>query len=72
MIAQQVLCIQQAIIMNVKEFEFESKIIPLNTSFGVFITMNPGKEGAMRPMGLRWGVCSWTPWVASRPRILMS
>jgi dynein heavy chain len=41
-IAQQVLCIQQAIILSAKEFEFEGKIIPLNTGFGVFITMNPG------------------------------
>jgi len=41
-IAQQVLCIQQAIITSAKEFEFEGKIIPLNTAFGVFITMNPG------------------------------
>jgi hypothetical protein len=43
-IAQQVLCIQQAIAKRSKEFDFEGKIIPLNFAFGVFITMNPGKE----------------------------
>ena len=44
-IAQQVLCIQQAIVLSAKEFEFEGKLIPLNTAFGVFITMNPGYAG---------------------------
>ncbi|KAF1335991.1 Dynein heavy chain, partial [Globisporangium splendens] len=44
-IAQQVLCIQQAIIADVDRFEFEGKMIRLNTGFGVFITMNPGYAG---------------------------
>lgn len=44
-IAQQVLCIQQAIMRRAKEFDFEGRVIPLNTSFGVFITMNPGYAG---------------------------
>jgi dynein heavy chain len=44
-IAQQVLCIQQAMVMNLKEFEFEANLIPLKPSFGVFITMNPGYAG---------------------------
>ena len=44
-IAQQVLCIQQAIMKHVKEFEFEGQMIPLNFAFGVFITMNPGYAG---------------------------
>eukprot|EP01041_Mallomonas_annulata_P002945 gene2945-5789_t len=44
-IAQQVLCIQQAIVKRAKEFDFEGHIIPLNFSFGVFITMNPGYAG---------------------------
>lgn len=44
-IAQQVLCIQQAIIADVDQFEFEGKLIRLNTGFGVFITMNPGYAG---------------------------
>lgn len=44
-IAQQVLCIQQAIIADVDQFEFEGKMIRLNTGFGVFITMNPGYAG---------------------------
>ena len=44
-IAQQVLCIQQALFGNLPEFEFEGNIIPLMPSFGVFITMNPGYAG---------------------------
>ncbi|TMW64716.1 hypothetical protein Poli38472_011596 [Pythium oligandrum] len=44
-IAQQVLCIQQAIIADVDQFEFEGKMIRFNTGFGVFITMNPGYAG---------------------------
>eukprot|EP01038_Epipyxis_sp_PR26KG_P008413 gene8413-11380_t len=44
-IAQQILCIQQAIVKRVKEFDFEGQMIPLNYAFGVFITMNPGYAG---------------------------
>lgn len=44
-IAQQVLCIQQAIAKRMREFDFEGKMIPLNFAFGVFITMNPGYAG---------------------------
>jgi len=44
-IAQQVLCIQQAMIQSLAEFEFEGNVIPLQPSFGVFITMNPGYAG---------------------------
>ena len=44
-IAQQILCIQQAIIKNSIEFDFQGQIIPLKGSFGVFITMNPGYAG---------------------------
>jgi dynein heavy chain len=44
-IAQLVLCIQQAVIKRQKEFDFQGQIIPLNFSFGVFITMNPGYAG---------------------------
>ncbi|CAM9220423.1 unnamed protein product [Chrysoparadoxa australica] len=44
-IAQQILCIQQAIIQEAKKFDFEGLEIPLNTGFGVFITMNPGYAG---------------------------
>ncbi|RYG69461.1 hypothetical protein EON64_02655, partial [archaeon] len=44
-IAQQILCIQQAISKNVREFDFEGQMIPLNYAFGVFITMNPGYAG---------------------------
>jgi dynein heavy chain len=44
-IAQQILCIQQAIKSNQKEFDFEGSVIPINYAFGVFITMNPGYAG---------------------------
>eukprot|EP00752_Nemacystus_decipiens_P017827 g15983.t1 len=44
-IAQQVLSIQQAIVQDVKTFEFDGNMIPLNKGFGVFITMNPGYAG---------------------------
>lgn len=44
-IAQQILCIQQAIVKRMREFDFEGKMIPLNFAFGVFITMNPGYAG---------------------------
>ena len=44
-IAQQILCIQQAITNDAVEFDFEGKDIPLNSNFGVFITMNPGYAG---------------------------
>jgi dynein heavy chain, axonemal len=44
-IAQQILCIQQAICKGVTKFDFEGTIIPLNYAFGVFITMNPGYAG---------------------------
>ena len=44
-IAQQILTIQSAIRSKVAEFEFNEKIIPLNSKFGVFITMNPGYAG---------------------------
>ena len=44
-IAQQILCIQQAILHKAEKFDFEGKMIPLNMAFGVFITMNPGYAG---------------------------
>ncbi|CAM9627191.1 unnamed protein product, partial [Phaeothamnion confervicola] len=44
-IAQQVLCIQQAITCDLTEFRFNGALIPLNPAFGVFITMNPGYAG---------------------------
>ena len=44
-IAQQILCIQQALIKEVVQFEFNGHMIDLSPNFGVFITMNPGYAG---------------------------
>ncbi len=44
-IAQQILTIQMAIIQQRNPFEFQGRFIPLDTAFGVFITMNPGYAG---------------------------
>jgi dynein heavy chain len=44
-IAQQIQTIQQAISMDAEQFMFEGGMIPLNSNFGVFITMNPGYAG---------------------------
>jgi dynein heavy chain len=44
-IAQQIMCIQQAIIKHLDVFEFEGSTLPLGKMFGVFITMNPGYAG---------------------------
>eukprot|EP00392_Amoebophrya_sp_AT5.2_P005332 g5341.t1 len=44
-IAQQMLTVTQAIRQRRKTFEFIGQKIPLNTRFGVFITMNPGYAG---------------------------
>lgn len=44
-VALQISCILTAISRNVNHFVFEGKDIKLNTSAGIFITMNPGYAG---------------------------
>ena len=44
-VALQISCILTAISRNVKMFVFEGKEIRLNTTCGIFITMNPGYAG---------------------------
>lgn len=45
MIAQQILCIVQAVRNNMEEFVFEGTTIKLNPKCYVCITMNPGYAG---------------------------
>ena len=42
MVAQQIHCIQQAIVANVKTFNFEGTQLALDPTCCIFITMNPG------------------------------
>jgi len=44
-IAEQILTVQQAVAMELNQFEFSGQVIPLNCRVGVFITMNPGYAG---------------------------
>eukprot|EP01083_Nonionella_stella_P245320 852816_1 len=44
-VAQQLLCIRQALLAGVSKFNFNGNMIGLSTCFGVNITMNPGYAG---------------------------
>ena len=44
-VAQQILCVLNAIRDNLTEFLFEGQMIPIKASAGIFVTMNPGYAG---------------------------
>jgi len=44
-IAQQLLVIRMALMRKEDEFLFDGRMIPLKSTYGVFITMNPGYAG---------------------------
>ncbi len=44
-VAQQILCILNAVGTGLKTFNFEGKMIKLNPTCGIFVTMNPGYAG---------------------------
>jgi dynein heavy chain, axonemal len=44
-VAQQLLCLQQGTVRQCADLDFQGRLIPLKSSFGVFITINPGYAG---------------------------
>jgi dynein heavy chain, axonemal len=44
-VAQQLLCLQQGSVRQCADLDFQGRLIPLKSSFGVFITLNPGYAG---------------------------